>query len=271
MKTMHVGMVAVAVLTVAVPLALTNCGDSNATTGTDGGGPIKSGGGSGGTSGSGGGTGSSGGGTMPTQTGSGSSGGSSGGAGPASEGGLGGDGGAGGTTTTTCQAPVGGASCDPGMVPCGSAMCDTSKTSCCHATGDAGVDTCVGPNGACTGSLIHCNETSDCADGLVCCDSYGATSCAASCGAYAYQICRSDSECGLQADAGAAKKCIVQTCGGAAPGGGPSTPVVTVEACAVQGYAGPGGPGGPTMPPTWGAMYALHGQMRQLSERLAAP
>jgi hypothetical protein len=94
----------------------------------------------------------------------------------------------------------------------------------------------------------------------VCCDSYGATSCAASCGPYAYQICRSDSECGLQADAGAAKKCIAQTCGGAAPGGGPPTPVVTIEACAVQGYAGPGGPGGPAMPPTWGAIYGCTGK-----------
>ncbi len=265
MKTMHVGMVAVAVLSFAVPLALTNCGDSNATTGTDGGAPLKSGGGSGGTSGSGGGTGSSGGVTGPTQTGSGSGGGSSGGAGPVGEGGSGGgtDGGAGGTTTTTCQRPEGGASCDPGVVPCGSMTCDTSKTSCCHATGDAGVDTCVGPNGACSGTLLHCNETSDCADGLVCCDNYGATSCAASCGPYAYQLCRSDSECGLQADAGAAKKCIVQTCGGAAPGGGPPTPVVTVEACAVQGYAGPGGPGGPggpAMPPTWGAIYGCTGK-----------
>jgi hypothetical protein len=260
MKTMHVGMVAAAVLSVAVPLTLTNCGDSNATTAADGGGGLQSGSGSGATSSGGGGTGSgSGGADSDAQSGSGSSGGSSSGVGPVGEGGSGGgtDGGT-GTTTTTCQAPEGGASCDPGMVPCGSTMCDTSKTSCCLALGDAGVDTCVGPNGACTGTLVHCNETSDCENGLVCCDNYGATSCAATCGPYGYQICRSDSECGLQADAGAAKRCIVQTCGGAAPGGGPATPVVTIEACAVQEYAGPGGPGGPggpATPPPWGAVY----------------
>jgi hypothetical protein len=254
MKTMHVGMVAVTVLSVAIPLVLTNCGDSSSTAGPDGGGPLKTGSGSSG--GNAAGSSGGGGGMQPTQTGSGSSGGSSGGStGPVGEGGSGGaDGAVGGmTTTSTCKAPDGGAACDPGLVPCGSAMCDTSKTSCCRATGDAGVDTCVGPNGACTGTLVHCNETSDCADGLVCCDNYGATSCAASCGPYGTQACRSDSECGLHADAGAAKRCIVQTCGGPAPGGGPPSPVVTVEACAVQGFAGMGM--GMGMAPTWGPIY----------------
>jgi hypothetical protein len=71
---------------------------------------------------------------------------------------------------------------------------------------------------------------------------------------YGYQVCRSDTECGLNADAGAAKRCIVQTCGGAGPGGGPPSPVVTVEACAAQSFSG-GAPGGPGGPPTWGPIY----------------
>lgn len=83
----------------------------------------------------------------------------------------------------------------------------------------------------------------------MCCDTYGATACAASCGPYGFQVCRSDAECGLQSDAGAAKRCIVQTCGGPAPGGGPATPVVTLEACAALSYAGEG------MPAVWGALY----------------
>ncbi len=256
MKTTHVGMVTVTLLTASIPLTLMHCSSSDSTTTPDGGHSGSSGSGSGGTS-SGNGSGSSGG-----QSTSGSSGASSGApavsddGGPTNVAGEGGtsansEGGAssGGTKAVTCEAPDGGAACDPGMVPCGNTMCDTSQTSCCRATGDAGTDTCVGPNGACTGNLVRCNETSDCEKGLVCCDNYGATSCAASCGPYGYQICRSDSECGINADAGAAKRCVVQTCGGPSPGGGPSTPVVTIEACAVPSYAAMG------MQSTWGPVY----------------
>jgi hypothetical protein len=253
MKTMHAGMVAVTLLSAAIPLALTHCSSSNATTAADGGHTGNSGSGS-----SGGASGGSGdeadAGTGNGSSGSASGGDGGGGGGASVDGAAGGnaDGGAssGGMMAVTCQAPDGGAACDPGVVPCGSTTCDTSQTSCCHAMGDAGTDTCVGPNGACTGTLERCNETSDCASGLVCCDNYGATSCAASCGPYAYQICRSDTECGLDGDAGAAaKRCIVQTCGGPTPGGGPSTPAVTIEACAVPSYAGMG------MQSTWGPIY----------------
>jgi len=248
-------MVAVALLSVAVPLALTNCGNSNAIIPTDGGGVGNSSSGSSGASSSGS---SGGGGEGDAGTGNSSSGGGGEGGTGSSGVGVGGEGGAGGSeggassggvTPVTCQAPEGGAACDPGLVPCGSTMCDTSQTSCCRATGDAGTDTCVGPNGACTGTLVRCKETGDCQDGLVCCDAYGETSCAASCGAYSFQVCRSDTECGVHADAGAAKKCILQTCGGAAAGGGPPSPVVTLEACAVQSYGGMG------MPATWGPVY----------------
>jgi hypothetical protein len=254
MKTTHMGMVSMALLSTAIPLALMHCGDSNATVRSDGGVTGNSSSGSGDTTGTGG-TGAD----ADTGVANGSSGSGSttvsgaGDAGVVGEAGSGnpGDGGAGsaGKVSAICQAPEGGAACDPGAVPCGSTMCDTSQTSCCHVTGDAGSDTCVGPNGACTGSLVRCNETSDCEKGLVCCDSYGVTTCAASCGPYGSQICLSDTECGLQSDAGGAKKCIVQTCGGPAPGGGPPTPVVTVEACAVQSY------GGQNMPSTWGPIY----------------
>jgi hypothetical protein len=136
------------------------------------------------------------------------------------------------------------------MVPCGNTMCDTSQTSCCRASGDGGTDMCVGPNGACSGNIVRCNETADCEKGLVCCDNYGSTSCMTSCG-YTPQLCRSDTECGANSDAGAAaKKCIVQTCGGGpGPGGGPPTPAVTIEACAVPVYTMMG------MPAGWGAQY----------------
>jgi hypothetical protein len=256
MKTMHVGMVAVTLLSSSIPLTMTQCSSSDATATPDGGHPGNSGSGSGGSTSSGGS--GSGGGAPSSGSGSGgSSGGTTsddgGGTSVNAEGGTGNaEGGAssGGTSQVTCQAPDGGAACDPGMVACGNTMCDTSQTSCCRATGDGGTDQCVGPNGACTGTLVRCNETSDCAKGLVCCDTYGATSCMASCGAYAIQICRSDTECGLDSDAGAAKKCIVQTCGGGpAPGGGPSTPAVTIEACAAPVYTGMG------MPAGWGATY----------------
>jgi hypothetical protein len=254
MKTMHGGMVAVSLLSASAALALTHCSDSNGATGADGGHAGTS-------SGSGGGTSSSSEGGDDAGTGNGSSGGGSGNGGgsasgagtiPTGDGGTGAsaDGGSssGGMMTVTCQSPDGGSACDPGEVTCGSTKCQTSQTSCCHVAGDAGTDTCVGPNGACAGTLTRCNETSDCADGLVCCDSYGTTTCAASCGPYGSQACRSDSECGLQADAGAAKKCILQTCGGPNPGG-PPTPVVTVELCAVQSFAAQG------MAPTWGPAY----------------
>jgi hypothetical protein len=254
MKTTHAGMFAVMLLPAAA-LAMTHCSSSETAVTADGGHPGSSGGGSGGSGSSGGGgssggsssgSGGSSGGTTTGDDGGGTSVTTDGGGSPGAEGGAS----SGGTKTVTCEAPDGGASCDPGMVPCGNTMCDTSQTSCCRATGDAGTDTCVGPNGACTGTLVRCNESSDCEKGLVCCDSYGATSCAASCGPYAYQICRSDSECGALSDAGAAKKCILQTCGGGpAPGGGAPTPAVTLEACAAPQYAGMGAP------MTWGPNY----------------
>jgi hypothetical protein len=192
-----------------------------------------------------------------TSSGAGSSTTSSGGAGSGASKGDGGGSGAGeggagsGSGGVTCLAPAGGASCDPGKVPCGSSTCDTSKKSCCQVSGDGGADICIGPNGSCMGAKVACKETGDCVPGLVCCGVYGATSCLASCGGPSgFQVCRSHTECGANSDAGAlANKCILQTCGGMAPpGGGPPSPVVTVEACAVQSSAGQGAP------PTWGPL-----------------
>ena len=171
-----------------------------------------------------------------------------GGEGGAHEAGVAGNGSGG----AICGAPMGGAACDPGVVPCGNTTCDTSQKSCCHVGAGAAPDVCVGPNAPCTGgNRIACNEASDCASGLVCCDSYGPTSCMASCsGTSSFQICRGHSECGAGVGvAAAAKRCILQACGGVpSPGGGPPSPVVTVEACAVQTSPGQG------MPPIWGPL-----------------
>jgi hypothetical protein len=237
-------------------LALSHCSGDTSGTGKDGGGGDVSLGGSGAGSGA---VSSSGSGSLEGSTSSGAGSGAGGGSGVGSSGtsnvdggGSAGDGGAGsGSSSVTCQAPDGGAPCDPGRVPCGSTTCDPSLTSCCRMTGDAGTDMCIGPNGACTGgNRVSCKESGDCASGLVCCDSYGPTSCMAACGgpSGSFQICRSDTECGITSDAGAAaKRCILQTCGGPRPGAPPS-PVVTVEACATRSAPGPGAPA------TWGAL-----------------
>lgn len=277
MKAMHAGLFGMALLGVAGPLALTHCSgsDSSATESPDGAsssGSTSSGATSGATSSGAGGSG--------TAAASGSAGGSSGSAAsgtsstaPDGEGGASGSasGGASGSGSgSTGPIPDGGAASDPGMVMCGSTSCNTSEKSCCHKTGDAGSDECIGPNGSCNGgTVIRCDESSDCADGLVCCDNFGSTSCATTCGGGGYQVCRSDSECGTNSDAGAAAmKCIVQTCGGTpAAMGRPAIPATTVQACAVETVpprpgGGTPGRGGPPVrtdaaapAPTWGPLY----------------
>jgi hypothetical protein len=265
MKTMHAWVIGFATVLGAGPLALTHCSSSSSSgTGANSGSTSGSSSGSE-SSGSGtqSGSGSTGAGTQSgsasgsSGTGSGTASGSSGstsgsasgsasgtgsGSGSGSEGGSGDDGSAssGSTTTTPSDTPDGGAPSTPGMVTCGSTSCDTSQTSCCHVTtADGGTDTCVGPNGACTGTTNHCDEASDCATGLVCCNAFGGNTCMANCGNFGYQVCRTDDECGTQTDAGAAKQCIVQTCGGQPQGRGPATPVTTVEACASPEFVPP--------------------------------
>ena len=111
MKTTHVGMVSIALLSTALPLALMHCGDSNATVRADGGVTGNSSSGSGDTTGTGG-TG----GDADTSVGNGSSGSGSttvsgaGDAGVVGEAGSGspGDGGV-GKVSAVCQAPDGGA------------------------------------------------------------------------------------------------------------------------------------------------------------------
>ena len=268
MKAMQAGWVGIALLGVAGPVALTHCSGSDSGTSSPDGGEMSSGsssgsGASGATSGQG--SGSSSGTSVGTGSGSGSPGSGAGSGtsstGPVGEGGSGAGSGASSGTGVTSPGPDGGAPSDPGMVACGSTSCNTSQTSCCQTTGDAGTSECVPPNGACTGTTLHCNEASDCASGLVCCDFFGSTSCAASCGLGGFQMCRMDSECGTNSDAGAAaQRCILQTCGGTPTGrGGPPTPVTTVEACAVEAPPTRGGPpfrvdAGAAAPGTWGPL-----------------
>jgi hypothetical protein len=61
-----------------------------------------------------------------------------------------------------------------------------------------------------------------------------------------FQVCRTDSECGQNSDAGAAKKCVVQTCSSDCP-----NEHITVEACAYPNVTGGGFGGSMT---SWGAL-----------------
>jgi hypothetical protein len=232
----------------AVPLAFAHCGGTSAAPpkGNDAGSNTISGSGSGGSSGSGNSSGSS--------SGS-SSGGSSGGVSPddgsASSSGGSADAGDSGGGPPSCVSVDGGAQCsDPLRLPCGGSTCNTSTDYCCVENADAGgTQTCVAPNGSCSppAAMIGCKEAADCASGAVCCGNFprtgvqGTTSCMASCTAMQnVQICRTDDECGAKSDAGALKKCVLQTCGS-----------LTLQLCAVASFGGPGGP-----PPDAGGAYA---------------
>jgi loricrin len=258
MRTTHVCMACLASVLATAPLLLTQCGGSGSSNAKLNGSSSGSGSGGQGSSsgGSGGGIGPSSGGDDAGST---SSGGSSSGVdsdasgsgavgadgAPPGEGGGGSSGGSGGGTS--CLAPEGGAPCDPGTVTCGSMSCSTATTECCSNLDGGG--TCDPYNGgSCTSGVTYqCNEAADCTSG-VCCelDEYGAHSatCMPSCGVGYFQVCRSDSECGTTSDAGAAKKCILQTC----PTTEGATTTITVEACAYPtvtgGGAGGGFPGG---------------------------
>ncbi len=262
MKTMHAGWFGIALLGVAGPLGLTHCSGDSATPSGDGGGSMNSGSGSSATSGASSGSTSSGAGSgSGSSSGSAASGAGSGasssgaagsGGGSGSDDGGGSSGSSSGSSTPTSDG--GPAASNPGMVQCGSTSCDTSEKSCCQKTGDAGSDECIGPNDSCGGgTTIRCDEASDCASGLVCCNTFGSTSCASTCGG-GYQECRTDSECGAQSDAGEAKKCLLQTCGGVMERGGGKTPVTTIQACAVESPPVRVARDAAPPPPTWGAL-----------------
>jgi hypothetical protein len=231
---------------VAAPLALAHCSSSSGSPGSgssgsgSGGGSgsgASSGGGSGGESGgsTGSGTGSVTGSGAGTGVSSGSSGsGDDGGGNPDASASGAGDGGG---NPPACMSVDGGAQCSsPLMVACGSSTCNTSTEYCCVDTNiaDGGqTQTCVPPNGTCstTATTIHCDEAADCAGGAVCCGNFprpgvqGNTSCLASCTGFQSQLCRTDSECGTNSDAGALQKCVLQTCGS-----------TTLQLCAVMGF-----------------------------------
>jgi hypothetical protein len=254
MRTTRACLACLASVLAVAPLLLTHCGGGSSSTNKLGSG---SGSGSGGTT-SGGGTGSSGGcsndddAAASSGGGSDNDGGSSGAAGV--DGGAPGEGGAesGSGGSSSCQAPEGGAACDPGFVSCGSASCATATTYCCAATGDAGGSCDPYNGGTCTSAVKYqCDEAADCTSG-VCCQPLElgphSTSCMPSCTAGNFQVCRSDSECGTTSDAGAAHKCILQTCptttagGGGFPGGGGAVTTASLEACAYPGAGGTWGP-----------------------------
>ncbi|HLK35374.1 MAG TPA: hypothetical protein VKU41_01395, partial [Polyangiaceae bacterium] len=156
-----------------------------------------------------------------------------------------------------CMSVDGGLQCsDPGMVSCGETSCSTSSSYCCQTNGDAGkTATCNAYNGAtCTGTSMKCNESADCATGdggapLVCCMTVvgvgvaGPTSCQTSCGMGTIQVCRADSECGANSDAGDLKKCVLQTCTAPAMMGGAGGP--GFPGAGGAGFPGAGGPGAP--------------------------
>jgi hypothetical protein len=239
MRTTHACMACLASVLAAAPLVLTHCSGSNSSSKLN---DAGSGSGSGGSFGS---SGSGSGGSSGTSSGSSggedagaSSGGSSGAGSDASSSGVvGQDGGqtgeAGGSSGggATCQTPDGGAPCDPGIVSCGSMSCTTASTYCCSDLDGGG--TCDPYNGGscASGVKYQCNEAADCMSGVCCeADQYGphSSSCMPSCPVGNFQVCRTDSECGVS-DAGGPKKCILQTCPTSAGGGA----------------GGPGFPGGP--------------------------
>jgi hypothetical protein len=134
------------------------------------------------------------------------------------------------------------------MVACGSTTCTTSSNECCASPDGGG--SCIADNGACTGGVtLACDEAADCSGGAVCCQvlacGTNASSCKATCGTGDFQPCRTDSECGLSTDAGAAKQCIVQTCSSLCTG-----EHETVEACAYPTTTGSGF----VTTTTWGAL-----------------
>jgi hypothetical protein len=138
--------------------------------------------------------------------------------------------------------PEGGAPSDPGSVPCGGAPCAVNEgRSCCIQIVDGGrQETCNPPNTGCPapGVKLECDEAADC-NGGVCCQAIvgtavqGSTSCSGTPTCMGvpttnFQVCRTDDECGQETDAGAAKRCIPQTCTNVAP---PRS--LKIESCAV--------------------------------------
>jgi hypothetical protein len=267
MRSNHACLACCVFLFAAGPVALIHCSSSSNTNNSGSHGDASSQGSSNGGNSSNGAGSSSGGGTEdggPSGSSSGITTSSSGGGTSSSGGGEGGtssgDGGASSSGGHTTPVPEGGVASDPGVVPCGTSTCTTSTNYCCVSGGDGGTQSCVAYNGGTcgTGSFkIGCNESADCMSG-VCCQTIlgiamvGSTSCMPSC-TYGptqttyYQTCRTDAECGVNSDAGAAAaKCIPQTC--TAPnqfGGGPS---IDIEACAYFTRGTGGGPG------TWGPL-----------------
>jgi hypothetical protein len=72
------------------------------------------------------------------------------------------------------------------------------------------------------------------------------TSCKGTCATTDFQLCRTDDECGQGTDAGAAKKCIVQTCHTQMIGAACAGATTTLEACAYPTTVG--------FTTTWGAL-----------------
>ncbi len=150
----------------------------------------------------------------------------------------------GGGGGSSCQRPPGGPPCDPGVVSCGGTSCSTATSFCCVGGAEGGTaDICSPFNGASCpnyATAVACDESSDCS-GSVCCEEnvgigvQGPTQCMASCPSGWFQVCKSDTECRGERDAGG--QCVRQTCTdpGGLFGGGSS---VTVEACAVPATLG---------------------------------
>lgn len=225
------------------PMALVHCSGDNSNIAADAGKP-GTGSSSGSTSSSGSGSGGSGGddsstgspgtdSSVTTPVGDGST-------SPTSEGGADGS-----TGTPPTPVPEGGAPSDPGSVVCNGAPCDVSTGhTCCYARTDGGsTESCIAPNSGCDTSTIACNEAADCNGGICCqtiigiglqgstfCTSASAKACPATSAMYpqgTFQTCRTDDECGRNADAGSLKRCVPQQC--TSPES--ATATVMVEAC----------------------------------------
>jgi hypothetical protein len=163
-----------------------------------------------------------------------------------SEGGAGSGTSSGSGNPAPIPVPDGGAPSDPGSVVCNHAECSVSTSVCCQSTGNDGgaSETCQDFKVQCSGTSQACNEASDCPTGSVCCFNVvgigvpGNTVCSAvgkgcAVSTTTFQTCRTDAECGKDADGGTIR-CLPQVCTDLY---NPAN-TIELEACEVPGYSG---------------------------------
>jgi hypothetical protein len=130
-----------------------------------------------------------------------------------------------GDSPDACAPPDGSLGCTPGTVSCGGdASCSLATQQCCDLVGTS--ESCIATGGACSGTVISCNEAADCTNNQICClnamssavapiSCQDGPTCPAGIGLASAQICRSNAEC-------ASGACVVYSC---------ESGMVSIEAC----------------------------------------